>query len=174
MRALRTLAPALLLLPALTGCPDKDPVDEAMEAMDLEIDLESVMIADEEEPTPTLRQGGGGGAASSGGGRAVAYEAGPTIGEDDVIAVVRKKKGQVKSCYEKELKADPGLMGTVIVSWTVSPQGSVSGVRVVANSTGNRDLESCVTRKISDWSFPASNGASVDIEYPFKFVPGST
>jgi TonB family protein len=162
----------LLLLPG-TGCPDKDPVDQAMEDMELEIDLASVMISDEVEPTPRVTQVAATRPAS-GGGHAVAYEAGPTIGEDDVIAVVRKKKGKVKSCYEKELKADPGLMGTVIVAWTVSPTGSVTGISVVGNSTGNRDLEGCVKKKIGDWRFPASNGASVDIEYPFKFVPGAT
>jgi len=172
MNALRILIIAVVVLPVV-GCPEKDPVDQAMEDMDLEIDLESVMIADEEEPTPRLKPASGSG-ASQGGGNTVTYEAGPTIGEADVIEVVRKKKGQVKSCYEKELKADPGLMGTVIVAWTVSPSGKVSGARVVANSTGNRELESCVKKKITSWTFPASHGASVDIEYPFKFVPGAT
>jgi len=154
------------------GCPEKDPVEQAMEDMELEIDLASVMISDVEEPTPKLTKVSGTRPATGGGSAATYYESGPTIDEDDVIAVVRKKKGQVKSCYEKELKADPGLMGTVIVAWTVSPTGSVTGVYVIANSTGNGDLEGCVKKKIGDWRFPASDGASVDIEYPFKFVPG--
>jgi hypothetical protein len=94
----------------------------------------------------------------------------PTISEDDVVGVVRKKKGQVKACYEKELKSEPDLVGVVQVGWTVSSSGSVRNVRVMVNSTGNKDMEQCIERTIGGWSFPSSS-AGVDIEYPFKFRP---
>ncbi len=94
----------------------------------------------------------------------------PTISADDVVGVVKRKKGQVRSCYEKELKGEPELYGVVQVAWTVSSSGSVRNVHILGNSTGNQDMEACIERTIAGWSFPSS-GAGVDIEYPFKFRP---
>lgn len=96
--------------------------------------------------------------------------AAPTITADDVVGVVKRKKKQVKTCYEKELKGEPDLYGVVQVGWTVTASGSVRNVKVISNSTGNDDMEECIERTIAGWSFPAS-GAGVDIEYPFKFRP---
>ncbi len=84
--------------------------------------------------------------------------------------MVKKKKKQVKTCYEKELKGEPDLYGVVQVGWTVTASGSVRNVKVISNSTGNDDMEKCIERTIAGWSFPSS-GAGVDIEYPFKFRP---
>ncbi|MDP7111538.1 MAG: AgmX/PglI C-terminal domain-containing protein [Myxococcota bacterium] len=102
--------------------------------------------------------------------KAPARPSAPTISEDDVVGVVRKKKGRVKACYEKELKSEPDLIGLVQVGWTVTSSGSVRNVKVLVNSTGNKDMEQCIERTIGGWNFPSS-GASVDIEYPFKFRP---
>ena len=66
----------------------------------------------------------------------------------------------------------PDLSGQVQVAWTVTSNGGVSNVQILANSTGNRDMEGCIERTIGGWSFPASRGSGVDIEYPFRFVPG--
>jgi TonB family protein len=167
---------SLILLLPLLGCPEKDPIEEAMEAMELAIDSEAILIGDEEpEPEPKPRTGsgatGGEGASAPSPSTAPEMAGGSTISQDDVVAVVNRKKGLVRSCYEKELKSNPYLGGVVSVGWTVTSGGGVQNVRILGNSTGNRDMESCITGTIRDWAFPASQ-ASVDIEYPFRFTPG--
>ncbi len=81
---------------------------------------------------------------------------------------VSKKKGQIKSCYEEQLKADPELAGKVEVVWTVMPSGTVSGVSVESNTTGNKDIENCIIRRIKRWQF-AEQDDEFEITYPFTF-----
>ena len=100
--------------------------------------------------------------------RAVAL---PTIGEDAVVQVVKRRKGQVRACYEQELKGQPYLGGVIEMEWTVTAAGEVRDVKVLDNNTGNQDIEACFTRIIGTWSFPASDGAAVDVQYPFRLTP---
>ncbi len=170
------LTPLIVLALCVLGCPEKDPIDRAMEDLELASDTELILIGDEEPPpeppdsASTGRRGSGrtaGGAASSS-----AVSTAATISEEDVVRVVKRHKGQVRACYEKELKSDPNLLGIIVVAWTVTASGGVRGTRVVSNSTGNRDMERCITRTVGGWTFPASGAGDVDIEYPFRFVPG--
>ena len=169
----------LLMLFALlvVACEEKDAIEEAMEEIELQIDTTAISIGDAEptpEPKKTSAAGGGGSSSTSGTTSASTVPAysSVTISENDVVDFVNRRKGQVRACYEKELKSDPYLAGTVSVAWTVTASGGVSGVRILRNGTGNRDMESCIVRTIGGWSFPASHGAAVDIEYPFRFTPG--
>ncbi len=167
----RTLAVIVVFAGALApGCEEKDPIDEALEEMEFGADTGAILIGDAEpEPEPVVKQttdGGGSSRSSS------SRRSGKTIDANDVVSVVKKKKGQVRSCYEKELKGEPDLAGVVQVAWTVEADGDVRGVHILSNNTGNRDMESCIKRTIRSWNFPASHGAAVDIEYPFSFVPG--
>jgi outer membrane biosynthesis protein TonB len=162
-----SLAGSLLV----SGCPEKDPVEEAMEEMDFSIDIDAISIGDAApDPEPMVRPSTSSSGTSET--KRSSRRSGKTISEDDVVGVVRKKKGQVRSCYEKELKGNPDLSGLVQVAWTVTASGGVSNVQILANSTGNHDMEGCIERTIGGWNFPASRGSGVDIEYPFRFVPG--
>jgi TonB family protein len=171
MRPSTTLFLLLVLTPL--ACEEKDPIEEAMEEMDLSIDTAAIAI-DDATPAPeprTPREDDGDASADSASSASPSVASGPTISEADVVAVVKRKKGAVQSCYEKELKGHPDLAGVVSVAWTVTANGGVNNVRIISNSTGNRDMESCIRRTIGGWAFPASHGAGVDIEYPFRFTP---
>jgi TonB family protein len=87
---------------------------------------------------------------------------------NSVKKYVGRKKGQIKACYEEQLKANPDLGGKVEVIWTVNPDGSVSGVKVENNSTGNQALADCIVRRIKRWSFPEQED-EFEITYPFNF-----
>ena len=92
----------------------------------------------------------------------------------DMTAVkkyVSRKKGQIKSCYEAQLKVRSDLAGKVEIVWTVHPDGSVSGVSVVSNTTGDKPLEECIIRRIKRWQFPEQD-EEVEITYPFNFFSG--
>ena len=172
MRSIPLALVPTMVLAFLLGCPEKDPIDRAMEEMDFSIDTDAIYIDDAEpEPVPVVRRSTD--EADGGETRSSSRSSGRTISEDDVVSVVKRKKGQVRSCYEKQLKGDPELTGVVQVAWTVSSSGGVRDVQVLSNNTGNRDMEGCIKRTIKGWNFPASRSASVDIEYPFRFVPGS-
>lgn len=97
-------------------------------------------------------------------------EDGRTLTAAQVKAVISAKTPQVRACYEKELKKRDGLAGKVVVSWTISASGKVSGVRVVRNTTRNSTMVPCMIRAVSSWTFPKAE-APFDVEYPFVFRP---
>jgi hypothetical protein len=88
----------------------------------------------------------------------------------DVSTVVRANAGDLRLCYERELKADPSVAGRVDAEWTIE-RGRAVGVRVVENTTGNEQLGACVTEAIARWSFPAALEGAV--AWPFLFRPRS-
>ena len=76
--------------------------------------------------------------------------------------------GQLKYCYELELREDPTVAGGVEVGWTVTA-GKVSAATELTNTTGNPGLSSCVVNKIKRWQFdPAFSG---EVRWPFAFSP---
>ena len=83
-----------------------------------------------------------------------------------VKAVVTRYSGQLTYCYEKRLKAVPGLEGRIEIGWSLSG-GAVSGVYVVSNSTGDSELASCIQSKIKRWKF--DSGQDGDVSWPFVF-----
>lgn len=87
---------------------------------------------------------------------------------DAVMKVVRKYAGQVKYCYEAQLKNNPSLSGRVEVSWTIN-KGRAMNPTVFANSTGSDALGKCIVGKIRTWRFP--NEVSGDVIYPFILTP---
>ncbi len=82
--------------------------------------------------------------------------------------VIRRNAGQLNYCYERRLKASPGLSGRVEFSWYVEG-GGVSNVLLVANTTGDAALVDCIRKKISRWKF--EDGFEGDVSFPFIFQP---
>jgi hypothetical protein len=46
-------------------------------------------------------------------------------------------------------------------------------VEIVENTTGNKDLEDEITRKVAMWKFEAIGDGDVTVTYPFVFQPAS-
>ena len=87
---------------------------------------------------------------------------------DSIGKYVSRKKGQLKACYEEQLKYFPDLDGDMVLSWSVMADGSVPGVTVGNNTTGSSDLESCCIRRIKRWQF-AETGYEYEITYALSF-----
>lgn len=83
---------------------------------------------------------------------------------------IRRKLPRIRHCYEKELLVKPGLSGTVVTQFQISPAGSVQGAN--AKGIGNKNVESCVADAIKSIQFPKPNGGGyVNVRYPFTFQP---
>lgn len=125
-------------------------------------------------------KGGTTGEAGVGSGPATAVKGGVQLGAADamleegdtasVAKVVRKYSGQVKYCYEAQLKSDPGLAGRVEVQFTVN-KGRVASASVFGNSTGSDPLGKCIVGKVRKWKFPEE--IQGDIVYPFVLTPSN-
>ena len=141
-----------------------------------------------------LRTGGGGGGAASigsiggaGGGSggsvqkkktALKAKIGTGAAEiatspEDIKSIKKTMKrynGRVKSCYERQLKADPDLSGKVTVTFEIETSGKVSGADVLDNTTGNAALEACILKVVRTITFnpPPPDVVTVD-GYPYIF-----
>ncbi len=119
-------------------------------------------------------EGGGTGAAAtekkvSG---VVKSEAPAVDGELDPAMVakeVRTRLGAIKACYERALKRNPNLSGKVVIHWTITQAGTVSGVDVEQDTLGDAEVASCIKSLVARWRFPAPSGGSVEVSFPFVF-----
>jgi hypothetical protein len=85
-----------------------------------------------------------------------------------VKTAAAKYKGQLKLCYETELKRNPELEGKVVVEWDIV-SGAAKSVEVASNTTGSDALASCIVGKVRTWRFEgAEDGHS---SMPFVFRP---
>ncbi len=126
-----------------------------------------------------LRGGGGivGGTTGVGPGEkrvsgVVKSEAPAVDGELDPSIVskeVRSRLGAIKACYERALKRNPNLSGKIVIHWTITAAGTVSGVDVENDTMGDSEVASCIKSLVARWRFPAPSGGSVEVSFPFVF-----
>ncbi len=126
-----------------------------------------------------LRGGGGIAGADTGGAAAekkvtgsVKSEAPAVDGSLDPSLVAKEVKariGAIKACYERALKRNPALSGKIVVHWTITAAGTVSGVDIEQDSIGDSEVASCIKGLVARWRFPAPSGGAVEVSYPFVF-----
>jgi len=106
----------------------------------------------------------------------VKTEAPAVDGELDPAMVakeVRSRKAAIQNCYERALKRNPNLAGKVVIHWTITQAGTVSGVDVETDTLGDSEVASCIKSLVAHWRFPAPAGGSVEVSFPFVFSPAS-
>lgn len=100
----------------------------------------------------------------------------PTIGQPTgtgdldkgiIRRYIKRNVDKIAYCYEKQLLANPGMEGTVTISFFISPSGSVT------SATGggfNATVANCVADVIHTIEFPRpQGGGGVTVNYPFTF-----
>jgi TonB family protein len=87
--------------------------------------------------------------------------------------VVNTHKVSIRMSYERFLKRSPDLAGKITIRFTIDAAGNVSRVEIVENTTGNKDLEDEINRKVAMWKFESIGEGEVTVTYPFIFQPAS-
>lgn len=83
---------------------------------------------------------------------------------------IRRKLAQITYCYEKQLMVHPGLHGTVVTQFQISPVGTV--LHMAATGLGESAVASCVGEVLATLRFPRPRGGGiVNVRYPFTFQP---
>jgi ribosomal protein L17 len=84
--------------------------------------------------------------------------------------IVRSHAGQIRFCYEHELRKTPGIRGKIVMKWIINGEGRVMQAQVAETQMRNADVESCLAARIKTWTFPKPKGGGVVvINYPFVF-----
>lgn len=92
-------------------------------------------------------------------------------GQADALRLqVKKQIGQVRVCYESQLKQEPELSGRLVLSWMVSG-GQALDVRVEESNIPSEALVACVIGRVKGWRF--DRDIDTEVRYPFVFEPGA-
>ncbi|MFT5353761.1 MAG: outer membrane biosynthesis protein TonB [Polyangiales bacterium] len=88
-----------------------------------------------------------------------------------VQQVVARQRPQVRACYERALKQNNILQGTVSVRMIIGRDGSVDQVNV-GGSLRDNEVFGCVRRLARNWRFPRpTGGACAQVNAPFTLTP---
>ena len=85
----------------------------------------------------------------------------------EIESMVRRRGTQIRACYERRLKRDPELAGTVSLRLRVGDAGQVTRVDVEGSTLPDPLVAECLRREAAGWSFTVGRNATV--VYPFVF-----
>jgi outer membrane biosynthesis protein TonB len=91
------------------------------------------------------------------------------LSKAEVYGVVKAHFMNVRACYERARAKNPTLNGTVVLAWSVEPDGRVSRARVAESTMNSMEVESCLVDEIAHWTFPKSFGKTPVARFPFVF-----
>jgi|GEM_PF-3686690 len=93
------------------------------------------------------------------------------VEEQPELAVIeellRQRRSQIRSCYERSLKHNPELAGTVTLRLHLDDSGRVSTSAVDSETLSEPAVGRCLRNEAAGWSFPGGRNAT--IVYPFVF-----
>ncbi|TFH32478.1 MAG: energy transducer TonB [Myxococcales bacterium] len=77
---------------------------------------------------------------------------------------------QVQTCYERRLKDNNLLQGSMTVLLTIGSSGSVKAISV-DGTLNDRQVYACVKRVAKTWKFPQPEDGCVRTSVPFQMMP---
>ncbi len=94
-----------------------------------------------------------------------------SINYDAITRAVEQYKGGLIYLYNKELRANPTLKGTITVEFSIDTNGKVIETRVVTSTMDYAPLEKALAGRIKMWKFPHLYDGVIVVTYPFVFFP---
>jgi len=89
----------------------------------------------------------------------------------EIKRVLAESQTQVRSCYERQLRNNNMLQGTVNLQVRIGNDGRVASTRV-AGSMKDSGVKTCVQGVAKNWAFPApTGGACAVFDAPYNFTP---
>jgi len=92
------------------------------------------------------------------------------IPREALVRAIEDERRQVRNCYERALKTNSVLQGTVNVQVRIGSSGRVEEARV-GGSIRDSEVRACVRRLARGWRFPAPTGGCADVNVPFNLSP---
>ncbi len=96
---------------------------------------------------------------------------GASIDYDAIARVVEQYKNGLIYLYNKELRANPTLKGTISVEFSIDSTGKVIETRIVSTTMDHAPLEQALASRIKMWKFPHLYDGIIIVTYPFVFFP---
>ena len=91
--------------------------------------------------------------------------------EESIRLGIEKLKQSFYALYNRELRKDPFLEGTLVLEVVIESSGEVSYCRVVSSELNHKALESKIVSRMKLANFGAENVSRTTREIPFNFQP---
>ncbi len=89
----------------------------------------------------------------------------------DIRRILSDSQTQVRSCYERRLRNNNMLQGTVNLQVKIGTTGKVTGTRI-RGTLQDAEVKSCVQSLAKNWSFPSPTGGTCAVfDAPYNFTP---
>jgi len=88
----------------------------------------------------------------------------PQLTADHIRRTIANSMGRVKFCFAK----NPDASGVVKVKFVIAPAGNVASAAITSSTLGNAEIEQCLVRRVMLMRFPAFEGSSKTVTFPFN------
>jgi len=88
----------------------------------------------------------------------------PQLTADHIRKTIANSMGRVKFCFAK----NPDASGVVKVKFVIAPAGNVASAAIASSTLGNAEIEQCLLRRVMLMRFPAFEGSSKTVTFPFN------
>jgi hypothetical protein len=112
------------------------------------------------EPSKTAAAPASSGAAPAAPAGSAAGGNGNGPGPDQIRAVLKDHKSELKACYDKEKDRGMSYRGDTKFQVKIEPTGKVSDVKAIDVTPASEFLSSCVSDLMKGWTFPSSGKVS--------------
>ncbi len=84
-----------------------------------------------------------------------------------VIDTMIRTNASVLRCFSAEKAKGADVSGKIYLKFSIAPEGGVSRARITTSRFAGTDLDSCVSREVNALRFPAFEGQTQQVTYPF-------
>ena len=96
----------------------------------------------------------------------------PPRSDEDIQIIFDRYKTSLYRIYQRELRKDPTLRGSIVLRITIDPDGKVSSCKVESSDIRSATLSMKIVARIKKIKFNPKKGASkMTILYPINFLP---
>ncbi|MDH5433408.1 MAG: AgmX/PglI C-terminal domain-containing protein [Gammaproteobacteria bacterium] len=96
----------------------------------------------------------------------------PSRSDEDILQVLEKYKGPLFRIYNRELRNDPTLQGTIILRITIESDGSVSACSIDSSDMNSDSLHQKIIERVLKFNFGAKEDVgSMTLTLPLNFLP---
>jgi hypothetical protein len=92
-----------------------------------------------------------------------------SLGQSDIMEVVKRNVPAIQACVAKQREKQPGLSGKIVMKWTILTSGKTALILVVSDELKDTYLASCLSSLIKTWQFPRTKTQGDPVIFPFKF-----
>lgn len=97
---------------------------------------------------------------------------GSSLEGNSLLLVIKQRTPGLRHLYNKFLKKKLGFEGTIVMTLSIVPDGSVSKASVKTSTTEFKEFDEEIRTAVSRWKFEKSDGIT-SVTIPFEFSESS-